>query len=122
MPAFRICAAAALGLAAAPALAEMDFVTDPALCGLDLIERHERGMSFDGRFFSEIEYYCALAEPLPRPDWQSNATHISAGYCEEPGALFPGVFVLQTFQTEPGRLYVWQDDSGEAATYHLCEG
>lgn len=115
---FLIPALAALPTCAA---AEMDFVTDRALCGLELIERHEQGMSFDGTWFSEIEYYCELAEPLARPDWQSDITHISAGYCEEPGYLFPDVFVLRAYRSEPGTLYVWQGESGEPTPFFLCK-
>lgn len=107
-------------VAATPALAQMDFVTDTALCGLTMMERHERGMSFDGTLFSEIEYYCELATPMARPDWQTDTTHISAGYCEEPGALFPGVFVLRTYQTEPDTLYLWQGETGEPTPFFLC--
>jgi hypothetical protein len=103
------------------AAADMDFVTDRALCGLRMIDRHDRGMSFDGAVFSEIEYFCELAQPMTRPDWQSDTTHVSAGYCEEPGALFPGVFVLRTFQSEPGLLYLWQDETGTPTTFFLCE-
>uniref|UniRef100_UPI003B524944 hypothetical protein n=1 Tax=Roseovarius indicus TaxID=540747 RepID=UPI003B524944 len=112
--------ALALCVVATPLRAEMDFVTDRALCGLEMVERHEKGMSFDGKWFSEIEYYCELSEPIPRPDWSGDETHIRPGYCEEPGALFPKVFVLRTFQSEPGVLYVYEDETGAPQTYFLC--
>ena len=115
-------AATALALLSTPAAAQMDFVTDPALCGLQLIDRHERGMSFDGQWFSEIEYYCELDRPIPRPDWTRDETHIRPGYCEEPGALFPAVFVLRTFQFEPGLLYVYQGQDGQPQVFHSCRG
>lgn len=99
---------------------DMDFVTDTALCGLSMIERHDRGMSFDGQEFSEIEYYCVLSESIPRPDWTRDETHIRPGYCEEPGALFPTVFVLRTFRGEPGRLNVYQGQDGSPQTFFLC--
>ena len=85
-----------------------------------MVERHERGMSFDGTWFSEIEYHCELSEPIPRPDWTGDQTHIRPGYCEEPGALYPKVFVLRTFQSEPGLLYVYEDETGSAQAYFLC--
>ncbi|WP_422025790.1 hypothetical protein [Roseovarius sp.] len=116
----KVICIAGLALLATPLRAEMDFVTDRALCGLEMIERHERGMSFDGKWFSEIEYSCELSEPIPRPDWTRDATHIRPGYCEEPGALYPKVFVLRTFQSEPGLLYVYEDETGSARAYFLC--
>ena len=103
-----------------PAFAEMDFATDRKLCPLERFDRQEMGMSFDGKTFSEIEYYCELATPLPEPRWDGFEEHITAGYCEEPGALFPTVFVLRAFDTEPGLLYVYQGETGEPVTYYDC--
>lgn len=97
-----------------------DFVTDPNLCQLELMDRQERGMSFDGQFFSEIEYYCEIDVALPALDWRADQTFIKPGFCEEPGALFPTVFVFRTFQSEPERLYVYQGETGTPVIYHLC--
>jgi len=103
-----------------PLLAELDFVTDPAVCDLELFERQERAMTFDGSDFWEIEYHCEV-EPITPPDWTSDQTQIRAGYCEEPGYLYPGVFVFRSHPGEPGKLYVYQDESGEAVIYHSCK-
>jgi hypothetical protein len=112
----------ALGLAvcaAVPARAEIDYVTDTALCGLEYIDRSERGMTFNGAEFFEIEYFCEMSEPmLPVPG--RDATHISAGYCEEPGALYPTVFVIRSFQSEPGTLYVYDSDNSEGTLFYSC--
>ncbi len=104
---------------ALPAIAEQDYVTDRAVCGLEYIDRSERAMTFNGTEFWEIEYYCEIADPLP-PVAGRDVTHVSAGYCEEPGALFPDVFVIRAFQSEPGILYVYQGDNGESTTFYTC--
>jgi len=111
-----------LAALATPLRAEMDFVTDRALCGLTLMQRHEKGMSFDGQVFSEIEYYCELSAPVPRPDFSRDETHIRPGYCEEPGALFPTVFVLRSFASAPGELHVYEGPGGSPQVYYLCGG
>ena len=105
---------------ATPAFAQMDFTTDRKLCPMERFDRQELGMSFDGKTFSEIEYYCELATPLPEPRWDGYEEHITPGYCEEPGALYPKVFVLRAFESEPGILYVFQDDTGEPTVYYDC--
>lgn len=46
--------------------------------------------------------------------------HITAAYCEEPGFLYPTVFVIRTIEGEPGILRVYNGDSGEAVLYHSC--
>lgn len=99
--------------------AQMDFVTDPALCGLELIERHEKGMSFDGADFWEIEYHCEVQPAVTTPDWKRDITEVRAGYCEEPGAVFPELFVFRSGPSEPGLLYVY-GHNGDPVIYHLC--
>jgi hypothetical protein len=77
------------------------------------------GMTFNGAEFFEIEYFCEMSEPmLPVPG--RDATHISAGYCEEPGALYPTVFVIRSFQSEPGTLYVYDSDNSEGTLFYSC--
>lgn len=104
------------------ATADTDFVTDAALCPLSSMERHEKGMSFDGQSFWEIEYHCEIDGALPALDWSTDQTFIKAGYCEEPGALMPTVFVFRTFTSEPRVLYVYEGQGGEPVLYHLCKG
>ncbi len=120
MPRPQYLLATLLAIVATPLRADMDFVTDRAICPLSSFERQERGMSFNGRQFWEIEYHCELAEPLSAAVWNSDQTHITPGYCEEPGALFPAVFVLRLFQSEPGILYVYQDQTGEPTVFYQC--
>ncbi|UXX84401.1 hypothetical protein [Roseovarius pelagicus] len=98
----------------------VDFVTDAKLCPLELIDRQEQGMSFDGQDFWEIEYHCALKEPLPVGNLGLEITHVSAGYCEEPGFVYPTVFVIRAFPEEPDVLRVYQGDTGEPTLYHAC--
>lgn len=117
---FALCAP--LLLLATAATAAPDFVTDAALCPLSLMDRQERGMSFDGQSFWEIEYHCEIDGPLPALDWSTDQTIIKAGYCEEPGALMPTVFVFRAFVTEPRVLYVYEGQSGAPVLYHLCSG
>ncbi|WGW05245.1 hypothetical protein [Tropicibacter oceani] len=107
---------------AALAQTPYSFVTDPAMCAMDDMARNEAGMSFDGTGFWAIEYHCEIADPLPLPDWTSFQEHISAGYCEEPGALFPDVFVIRWSEFETGQISVYHGSGGEPETYHLCEG
>ncbi|MEO0751682.1 MAG: hypothetical protein AAFY25_07750 [Pseudomonadota bacterium] len=104
---------------ATPALAEMDFVTDPALCGLVRMDRAERGMTFTGQTFFEIEYHCELADPFP-PVGVQDYTHMSLGYCEAPGEVFPTLFVLRSFASEPGVLYVYEPENSEGTAFFNC--
>lgn len=95
--------AAAFGILAAQALAaEQDFVTDLALCPLDPIERHEKGLSFDGQFVTEIEWLCEMETPLPQVTWTKDQTFFRMGYCNEPGAVFPGVLCLWSLNITRG--------------------
>ncbi len=117
----RTCSYVLLLLMMTPATAQtLDFVTDPEICGLEYLDRQEKGMTFDGSDFWEIEYHCALANPVTNTTWVNSDTHVSAGYCEEPGALFPDVFVVRRFESEPNTLYVYQGDNGEPTLYHNC--
>ncbi len=114
--------AAAFGILAAQALAaEQDFVTDLALCPLDPIERHEKGLSFDGQFITEIEWLCEMETPLPQVSWTKDQTFFRMGYCNEPGAVFPGVFVFMVSEYNPGQLSMYNGDSGEPTEFHLCQ-
>ena len=99
---------------------QLDFVTDPRLCPMELIDRQEEGMSFDGQDFWEIEYHCALKDPLPLKQLGFDLTHVSAGYCEEPGFLTPAVFVIRSFADEPDVLRVYEGESGEPTLYYAC--
>lgn len=119
----RILLSAMLALWAGTATAQsIDFVTDTKLCGLGDMERQEQGMSFDGEMFYEIEYHCMLANPVTATTWLNTDTHVSPGYCEEPGALYPDVFVIRRFESEPGTLYVYQGDTGEPQMFYACNG
>ena len=98
---------------------EMDFVTDPSVCGLELIDRHEKAMTFDGANFWEIEYHCEVQPAITPPDWKTDITEVRPGYCEEPGAVFPEMFVFRSGPQEPGLLYVY-GHNGDPVIYHLC--
>ena len=104
----------------ANAAGEYLFVTDPAMCAMGSMARDEAGMSFDGRDFWAIEYHCGLAEPVPMPAWTEPETHIRMGYCEEPGALFPTLFVFRWDRFERGVMHVYEGDGGMPTIYHDC--
>ena len=115
----RLLIAAAMIATAAPVWAEVDYVTDRSLCALDYIDRSERGMTFNGREFFEIEYFCEMADPFPPVD-ERDHTHMSIGYCEAPGELFPTVFVIRSFAFDPGVLYVYQNENSEGTAFFNC--
>ncbi|MEL7011642.1 MAG: hypothetical protein AAFO72_00015 [Pseudomonadota bacterium] len=115
----RFLVAMAVVILAGPALAEMDYVTDRALCDLDYVDRSERGMTFTCREFFEIEFYCELKEPFPAVDGQGS-THMSIGYCQAPGEVFPQVFVVQSFAIDPDVLYIYQNENSEGTAFFNC--
>lgn len=110
--------ALAATILAAPASAHMDYVTDPALCPLPYIDRSERGMTFDGEAFFEIEYSCQLADRY-EPE-RGDHTHMSLGVCEAPGEVIPTMFVLRGFASEPGVLYVYEPENTEGTQFFNC--
>ena len=116
----RLCLFIAIATFAAPVAAELDYVTDRTLCGLAPIDRSERGMTFTGKNFYEIEYFCELADPMPPLDG-SDTTHMSIGYCEAPGDVFPTVFVLRSFRSEPNVLYVYESDNSDGTVFFNCQ-
>ena len=104
--------------AATPAVAELDYVTDRALCGLEYIDRSEQGMTFTGKEFFEIEYYCELDKPFPAVE--GDFAHMTLGYCEAPGEVFPTVFVIRSFEFEPGVLYVYETENSDGTAFFNC--
>lgn len=105
---------------AGAASAGQDFVTDLALCPLDPLDRNERGQSFDGHYITEIEWLCELETPLPVVTWEKEQTFFRLGYCNEPGAVYPGVFVFMVSDYSPNQLSLFHGDSGEPTVFHLC--
>ena len=118
---------AAAVLSAGRAFAEMEFVTDAALCALDPVDRLESGATLTATGTSEIEYYC-FWDDLNHIHWQTDQTQIRPGFCNEPGALFPDVFVFQSFRSEPGTLYMYSqsnnqmgENAGQPTLFYACQ-
>ncbi len=112
--------AVAVVIAATSVLAaEMDFVSDRAMCDLDDSSRLELGMTMRADGVFTIEYGC-FYEPLDPIDWSTTQTQVKVGYCNEPGLIFPGVYVFLTSQYEPGVMNFYEGDSGERQVYYDC--
>ncbi|MEQ9695254.1 hypothetical protein [Shimia sp. SDUM112013] len=104
-----------------------EFMDDPSKCAL--LKADDRiGAVADGAMIlhatgmDSIEYYCEFS-PAIAFDWSGDAeTQTRLGFCEEPGPfVFPTLFAFRMYGSEPGRVYVHADQTGEGRAFTLCD-
>ena len=103
---------------AAIGTASPEFVTDPAMCGMDIGQSQEMGMRLYEDSMWTIEYSCEWDEPIT---FTPSSPQIRPGYCAEPGYIYPTVFVFAVEPLEGEAVYVFEGDSGEPTTFYRCE-
>ena len=113
---------------AAPAVADIDYVTDPAMCPLPAIDRAEMGSTLTAEGMSEIEYFCEFATPLDPIQDGADQFQTRMGYCMEPGPLvFPEVWVIASYPGENGSVSVYSgannasDHAGQPVIFYRCD-
>lgn len=82
---------------------------------------HNDGMALMSDGIWAIEYNCQFDREIEFV-WSDGPRQIRPGYCEEPGSVYPTVFVIEMWDGEQGLARVWQQGEEEPTEFFACGG